>query len=211
MLKGFAELFTSYAQSSEKHARGVYVLTSYYHTPKSFNLPFVCKIGMSMNLYNRMNSYELYYPEGFYALGFVFLPLSADSNDVLSLERAIHETASSSQYANEWFRVRSFAHLHQILLAGSKAFPKARVVTDLAKKIVLSSEYIPMPLKDLKVIRKIEAEYEKEKRQREEEKRKREIEMKKPKITNNLPPAYNTRFFKLKRSAGSSKETAIEL
>ena len=116
---GFGELFTSYSRSAEKHARGIYALTSYYHTPKNWNQEFNVKIGMSMNLYNRMNNYNLYYPEGFYAIGFVFLPLDSDDNDVKSLEAAIH--SKGEKYANEWpstktewFKVKNIKHVHQL-------------------------------------------------------------------------------------------------
>ena len=79
-MQGFEELFTSYRSSNEVHIRGIYAITSYYHAPKNenFNKPFNVKIGMSMALYHRMQNYSLYYPEGFYVLGYVFLPLSVE-------------------------------------------------------------------------------------------------------------------------------------
>ena len=204
-ITGFNELFTSYSRSAESHCRGCYALTSYYHTPKSWNAPFVVKIGLSMNLYNRMNNYNLYYPEGFYVLAFVFLPLASDDSEVLALERSIH--AEGNRYANEWFHVKNIKHLHTLLVKGCKDFPKARIVTDLSKRISLPSAYIPMALKDLKVIRKITADQEREKRAQQEELAKRKATVT---VSNSRGPSYNTRFFNLKRNGGS-KEQPIEL
>ena len=196
-ITGFAELFTSYSRSSEKHARGCYALTSYYHTPKNWNRPFNVKIGLSMNLYNRMNNYNLYYPEGFWVIGFVFLPLDSDDGDVLALERNIH--SKGERYANEWFKVKNMKHAHQLLHQGIVGFPKAIVVTDLSKRITLPSAYIPMALKDKKVIDRIANEYAKEKKAQDDEMAKRKAQ---PKVINRAPhqgPAFNTRFFNLKR------------
>ena len=195
---GFEELFTSYSKSSEKHARGCYALTSYYHTPKNWNSPFKVKIGMSMNLYNRMNNYNLYYTEGFFVIGFVFLPLDCDDNEVFALERNIHSMCDDV-YANEWFNVKNIKHAHSLLHKGIAGFPKAEVIIDLSKRIRLPTSYIPMALKDLKVIRKIEKEYADEANAREKEKAQRRIVQ--PVQKNSLGPAFNTRYFNLKRSA----------
>ena len=205
-LTGFAELFTSYSRSAEKHCRGCYALTSYYHAPKNWNSPFVVKIGLSMNLYNRMNNYNLYYPEGFYALAFVFLPLASDDNEVLALERSIH--TEGNKYANEWFHVSNIKHLHALLVKGCRNFPKAKVITDLSKRISLSPEYIPMALKDLKVIRKLVSDQDREKKAHHEEVAKRKATKT---ASNSIGPAYNTRFFNLKRGIKGSKECPIEL
>ena len=130
MIEGFEELFTSYSRSAEKHARGCYALTSYYHTPNSWSEKFNVKIGMSMNLYQRMNNYNLYYPEGFFVIGFVFLPLVAEDNDVKALEASIHSIGE--KYANEWFKVKNIKHCQELLVKGSAPFPKAKVVIDLS-------------------------------------------------------------------------------
>ena len=101
-------------------------------------------------------------------------------------------------YANEWFTVKNIKRVHSILHRGVAGFPKAKVVIDLSKRIRLPTAYIPMALKDLKVIRKIENEYANEANAREKEKAQRRIVQFKK---NKLGPAFNTRFFNLKRSA----------
>jgi len=111
---GFDDLFTSYNASGRKHARGVYILSSYYHSPKNGNFwyqPSIVKIGMSMNLYSRMSNYELYYPEGFWSLGFIFLPLEADENEVKRLESDIHSGLKHLTYKREWFSIPNLKQL----------------------------------------------------------------------------------------------------
>ena len=205
---GFEELFTSYSKSSEKHARGCYALTSYYHTPQNWSSPFKVKIGMSMNLYQRMNNYNLYYPEGFYVIGFVFLPLDSDDGEVLALERNIH-SMSDDVYANEWFNVKNIKHAHSLLHRGVAGYTKAKVVTDLSKRISLPKEYIPMCLKDLKVIRKLAKENKDEADAREKEKAQRKTV--KPVQKNSSGPAFNTRFYRLKRGQIGTKSNPIAL
>lgn len=155
-----------------------------------------------------MNNYKLYYPETYWMLGFVFLPLSADENDVKSLENDIHNYAQPYHWTNEWFNVPNIQRLFSVLREGSKQYPKAIVVTDLSKRIRLSSEYIPTPLKDRKAIEKITKEYEQEKKAREDEKKKRAIAQR---PNNNRGPAYNTRFFNLKRGVEGTKSNPIHL
>ena len=203
MLKGFEELFTSYSGSSEKHARGVYFLTSYYHTPKNdnFNVPFVVKIGMSFNMYNRMGNYQLYYPEGFWALGFAFLPLTCDVEDVKTLEATIqhHPALWKHVYANEWYKVPNLKYLWKEVRVVLKKFPNAILIDDLSKRISLSNKYIPQRLKDKKVIDKIAKEYAEEKTQSKKLQEAKEKETKKGVISkSDKGPAYNTRFHNIK-------------
>ena len=199
-------LFTSYRGSGELHARGVYCLTSFWHTPSygkrkqvTFDAPFICKIGMSMAIYHRMQSYRLYYPEGFFMLAFVFLPLTATKEDVEGLERAIHTVARKQRHALEWFKVKNKADLVKLLHAGCKGYPQAKIWTDMTKRVDLPSAYIPMALKDKKVIDKITREQAMEQERQSNEVVKRKAEIAKPKLQNDLPPSQNTRFIKLKR------------
>ena len=122
---------------------------------------------------------------------------------MLALERSIH--SEGNKYANEWFNVKNIAHLKALLIKGCKDFPKAN--TDLSQRIRLPPEYIPMPLKDLKAIRKIMQEQEQQKNAQQSELLKRKNTVT---VSNNKGPAYNTRFFNLKRALGS-KERPIEL
>ena len=195
-MQGFDELFTSYKGSDEDHIRGIYAITSYYHSPAkgNFNKSFNVKIGMSMALYHRMQNYSLYYPEGFYILGYVFLPLSADKNRVISLERAIH--SEGVKYANEWFKVKSKNDLIKILTKGCKTFKDAIIHTDMTARVHLPAKYAPMALKDKKVIDKIAQGYENEAKAREMELNARS---KVKFIPNELGPAQNTRYGSIKR------------
>ena len=200
---GFDDLFTSYNASGREHARGVYLLTSYYHTPKkqNFETPFVVKIGMSMNFYNRMSNYDLYYPEGFWALAFIFLPLKASFEDVKIMEKAIHNfpTIKKLQYKNEWFKVPSIDYALDQIEIVLKDFPEAQLFSDLSKRITLSSKYIPMRLKDLKIIEKIEKEQKEDQKRQMKLKEAKEKEIKKGVVNkSDKGPSYNTRFYNIK-------------
>ena len=97
-------------------------------------------------------------------------------------------------------------HLHS-LVAGAQPFPAAKIVTDLSKRISLPSEYIPMPLRDKKVINKIVTEYAASKKAKADEVTKRKALPAAP--PNTKGPAFNTRFHALKRGAFGSKSNPI--
>ena len=147
-----------------------------------------------------MQSYRLYYPESFFMLAFAFLPLSASKEDVEGLERAIHAAGSKQKHAAEWYKVKSKADLIRLLHTGCKGYPDVKIWTDMTKRIDLSSAYIPMALKDKKVIDKIAREQATEQSRQADEMSKRKAVLAKPKIVNDLPPSQNTRFIRLKRS-----------
>ena len=195
-MQGFEELFTSYRSSNEDHIRGIYAITSYYHAPAkgNFSKTFNVKIGMSMALYHRMQNYSLYYPEGFYILGCVFLLFSVDRNRVESLERSIH--SEGIKYANEWFKVKNKNDLIKILMKGSRSFKDAIIHTDMTARVHLPSTYAPIALKDKKVIDKIAQEYENEAKAREAELHARSNVTF---VSNSLGPAQNTRYGSIKR------------
>ena len=92
-------------------------------------------------------------------------------------------------------------------MAGSRPFPAAKVVTDLSKRISLPSEYIPMRLRDKKVINKIVNEYAASKKAKADEVARRKALPVAP--PNTKGPAFNTRFHSLKRGAFGSKSNPI--
>ena len=195
-MQGFGELYTSYRGSDEVHIRGIYAITSFYHANNGdFSKPFTVKVGMSMAIYHRIQNYALYYPEGFYILGYVFLPLSVDRNRVELLERSIH--SCGKKYANEWFIVANKDELTKLLHTGSKGFQDAKVHADMSKRISLPEIYVPMALKDKKVISKIVKEQEETAREQTKLKQRRKKALSKFK-PNDLGPAFNTRFGAIK-------------
>ena len=174
-------MFTSYNASGKKHARGIYMITSLFHTPKNddFLKPFVVKIGMSQNLYSRMRNYDLYYPEGFWCVGFVFVPLTWNASSIRGLESAIHTYPSikKHKYRSEWFSIPGLDYIVKEIRKVLTAHPEAILICDLTKRLNLSSKYIPVRLKDAKVIQKIAEEQreENDRLQKLREARKRKV------------------------------------
>ena len=149
---------------------------------------------MSMAIYHRMQNYYLYYPEGFYILGYVFLPLSVDKNRVEELERSIHSLGK--KYANEWFYFKNKDELAKLLINGNKKFPEAKIHTDMSIPLSLPDSYRPMKLKDKNAINKVVNEYE-----AEVQAKIKELDAIKnaQNETNNLGTAFNTIFHSIKR------------
>jgi hypothetical protein len=112
---------------------------------------FLVKIGLAENMEHRLNSYLLYWPEGFYIFGMVS---TRDTQSARRTERAIHAYlnqkgayyVSEHSHDEEWFELtlKQISKLMEIMKLGKKVrYPKDYWHKDMrGKQVFLYNEII---------------------------------------------------------------------